>query len=212
MTQTQQTRDQYEPGDTRFGLADLARVELSPAHAHRLQLAGAESLGPPEWRARKQIEVRDILALSQIGERLSVLALDAKSDLMTIVRLRARVPCLPPGAAGIVLTEVCDLLFRYPEELMHGPIPGHAMVRILKPRHVYLPNVSVQEATPDEPQALCLGANIPRGLPLRESVEWALDYVHRAIADAPHLGSGHGPLNHWVPAFLDGRSAGQEHE
>ena len=145
-------------------------VELSPAHAHQLHLASAESLGSPEWRARKQVEVRDILALSQIGERLNVLALEAKSELMTIVRLRAPVPCLPPGAADIVLADACDLLLRYPEELMHEPIPGYAMVRILKPRHVYLPNVSSQEVMPGEPQALCLGANIPRGLPLREAV------------------------------------------
>jgi hypothetical protein len=29
-----------------------------------------------------------------------------------------------------------------------------------------------------------------------------LDYVHRAIAAAPALGGGHGPLNHTVPARL----------
>jgi hydroxymethylpyrimidine/phosphomethylpyrimidine kinase len=28
----------------------------------------------------------------------------------------------------------------------------------------------------------------------------ALAYVHRAILHAPGLGSGHGPLNHLVPA------------
>ena len=29
-------------------------------------------------------------------------------------------------------------------------------------------------------------------------VERSLDFVHRAIATAPGLGSGHGPLNHWA--------------
>ena len=162
-----ETRTSNEP---RFGLADLGRVELSPAHAHHLHRACAESLGPPEWRARKQAEVRDILALSQISERLSVLALDARTELMTIVRLRAPVPCLAPGAADIDLANACDLLFHYAERLMHEPMPGYAMVRILTPQHVYLPNVSSQEVAPGEPQALCLGANIPRGLPLREAV------------------------------------------
>ena len=173
MTKTHESRENRvlrESREARFGLADLARVELSPLHAQRLHLACAENFGPPEWRARKQIEVRDVLALSQISERLSVLALDARTELMTIVRLRAPVPCLLPGAADIVLADACDLLFRFPEELMHEPIPGYAMVRILKPRHVYLPNVSSQEVMPGEPQALCLGANIPRGLPLREAV------------------------------------------
>ncbi|NIU79702.1 MAG: bifunctional hydroxymethylpyrimidine kinase/phosphomethylpyrimidine kinase, partial [Gammaproteobacteria bacterium] len=39
------------------------------------------------------------------------------------------------------------------------------------------------------------------GLPLHDAVERALDYVRRAIAAAPGLGTGHGPLNHWVPAI-----------
>ncbi len=30
----------------------------------------------------------------------------------------------------------------------------------------------------------------------------ALDYVHRAIAAAPGLGGGHGPINHTVPPLL----------
>jgi hydroxymethylpyrimidine/phosphomethylpyrimidine kinase len=33
---------------------------------------------------------------------------------------------------------------------------------------------------------------------LVESVEGALDFVHRAILSAPGLGGGHGPLNHFV--------------
>ena len=36
--------------------------------------------------------------------------------------------------------------------------------------------------------------------PLERAVEDALDFVHRAMATAPGLGSGHGPLNHCVAA------------
>lgn len=43
-------------------------------------------------------------------------------------------------------------------------------------------------------------AGLAWGRPLREAVADALDYVHRAIADAPGLGHGNGPLNHFVPA------------
>ena len=39
-------------------------------------------------------------------------------------------------------------------------------------------------------------AHLALGTPLRTAVRDALDYVHRAIATAPGLGSGHGPLNH----------------
>jgi hydroxymethylpyrimidine/phosphomethylpyrimidine kinase len=44
--------------------------------------------------------------------------------------------------------------------------------------------------------AACLAG----GDSLEEAVERALDYVHRAIAAAPGLGHGNGPLNHMVPA------------
>ncbi|HEY3219682.1 MAG TPA: bifunctional hydroxymethylpyrimidine kinase/phosphomethylpyrimidine kinase [Gemmatimonadales bacterium] len=45
-------------------------------------------------------------------------------------------------------------------------------------------------------------AGLALGRPLQQSVTDALDFVHRAIAAAPGLGSpeGHGPLNHFVPA------------
>jgi hydroxymethylpyrimidine/phosphomethylpyrimidine kinase len=43
-------------------------------------------------------------------------------------------------------------------------------------------------------------AGLALGRPLERAVEEALDFVHRAIAAAPGLGGGHGPLNHMVPA------------
>jgi hydroxymethylpyrimidine/phosphomethylpyrimidine kinase len=49
-----------------------------------------------------------------------------------------------------------------------------------------------------------LSAAVTAGLALGRTLEQAvvdgLDFVHRAIAAAPGLGSGHGPLNHFVPA------------
>ncbi|MEP6745080.1 MAG: bifunctional hydroxymethylpyrimidine kinase/phosphomethylpyrimidine kinase [Gemmatimonadota bacterium] len=43
-------------------------------------------------------------------------------------------------------------------------------------------------------------AGLAHGRPLEQSVAEALDVVARAIAAAPGLGSGHGPLNHFVDA------------
>jgi len=43
-------------------------------------------------------------------------------------------------------------------------------------------------------------AGLARGEALRDAVAVALDYLHRAIAAAPGLGGGHGPVNHGVPA------------
>jgi hydroxymethylpyrimidine/phosphomethylpyrimidine kinase len=43
-------------------------------------------------------------------------------------------------------------------------------------------------------------AGLGLGRPLERAVEDALDFVHRAMATAPGLGSGHGPLNHFAAA------------
>ena len=40
-----------------------------------------------------------------------------------------------------------------------------------------------------------IAAHLALGLPLERAVESSLDFVHRAIASAPGLGRGHGPLN-----------------
>jgi hydroxymethylpyrimidine kinase/phosphomethylpyrimidine kinase len=45
-----------------------------------------------------------------------------------------------------------------------------------------------------------IAAGLAHGRALREAVDDALDFVHRAIASAPGLGHGHGPLNHFVGA------------
>ena len=41
-------------------------------------------------------------------------------------------------------------------------------------------------------------AHLALGHPLRDAVARSLDFVHRAIATAPGLGGGHGPLNHFA--------------
>ena len=43
-----------------------------------------------------------------------------------------------------------------------------------------------------------IAARLALGDPLGAAVTAALEFVHRAIATAPGLGAGHGPLNHWA--------------
>ncbi len=45
-----------------------------------------------------------------------------------------------------------------------------------------------------------IAAGLARGRTLVSAVDDALDFVHRAILEAPRLGSGFGPLNHFVAA------------
>ena len=47
--------------------------------------------------------------------------------------------------------------------------------------------------------ASAIAAGIAQGLPVEAAVERARDYVQRAIASAPGLGRGHGPLDHAHP-------------
>ncbi|MDP9178697.1 MAG: bifunctional hydroxymethylpyrimidine kinase/phosphomethylpyrimidine kinase [Gemmatimonadota bacterium] len=51
-----------------------------------------------------------------------------------------------------------------------------------------------------------IAAQRAHGVPLRDSVRAAVDYVHAAIESAPQLGRGHGPLNH----FARGKSVTNE--
>jgi hydroxymethylpyrimidine/phosphomethylpyrimidine kinase len=46
-------------------------------------------------------------------------------------------------------------------------------------------------------------AGLAHGRPLERAVSNALDFVARAIAQAPGLGGGHGPLNHFVRATAE---------
>ena len=45
--------------------------------------------------------------------------------------------------------------------------------------------------------ASAIAANLARGVPEREAIEGAREYLDGAIRHAPGLGSGHGPLNHF---------------
>ncbi len=47
-----------------------------------------------------------------------------------------------------------------------------------------------------------LAAGLAAGRPLEDAVESAVDFVARALASAPGLGGGRGPLNHFVGARL----------
>ena len=153
-------------GPSKPGLADLASVPLTPEHEHALEALASASQGSPAWRTRMWTEARELFALSQIAERMTLVALDLRVALKAIVRLEVTVPCLPPGADDLAVVGEADLALNYPEDILRGPLPGYALVQIVTPRHVMHPNVGWI----DGGQPLCLGASVPRGYPLREAV------------------------------------------
>jgi len=82
-----------------------------------------------------------------------------------------------------------------------GPELTDVLVTPEEIRHFTRPRL---DTTSTHGTGCTLSAAITAGLALGRdldiAVEDALDYVHRAIAAAPNLGSGHGPLDHTVPA------------
>jgi hydroxymethylpyrimidine/phosphomethylpyrimidine kinase len=51
--------------------------------------------------------------------------------------------------------------------------------------------------------ASAIAAGLAQGLDVEGAVDRARNYVQRAIASAPGLGRGHGPLDHSHPLRLD---------
>jgi len=146
-------------------LARLADVALPTECEVAIEELRLRSQGSVVWRSRKAAEARDLFALAQIAPRLTVLALEGATELRALVRLGSLVPCLAEGETDLAIERVVDLVLHYPEEILLRPLPGYALVEILRPRHVLLPNVSY-----GSPQLLCLGANVSRNYPLREAV------------------------------------------
>ena len=86
-----------------------------------------------------------------------------------------------------------------------GHLPGDALIDVLVTRagvrhfaHTRIPSRATHGTGCTLSAAITAGLAL--GRPLEQAVADGLDFVHRAIAEAPGLGSGAGPLNHTVPA------------
>jgi len=99
-----------------------------------------------------------------------------------LLRLGARAALVKGGHLGG--DEVVDVL-----------VTGASVRRFTRPR---------LDTTSTHGTGCTLSAAVAAGLalarPLERAVSDALDFVQRAMAAAPGLGRGHGPLNHFVPA------------
>lgn len=152
-----------------LGLGDLADLPLSVVNQRTLDRCAEDIVaGSAAWRERKLAEARDLLALSQIAPRLQVRHLDLRTELLALVELRDMpVPTWAPDSPELKIEHGTLLAIHYPEDLLIRPIPGTVPIRILEPRFVYHSNVGPFGS---RAPSLCLGANVPRGFPLREMV------------------------------------------
>jgi hypothetical protein len=149
-------------------LADIPTLPLSPANQEILDSLAEDMLGTAAWRRRKLAEARGLIALSQIAPRLVIRALDLRTDLLAMVDLLdTPVACLTPGANEIHRAQGAQLAIVYPEEILVKPIAGTRSIRVLAPKYPYHSNIGPY---PEPVPALCLGASVPRGFPVREMV------------------------------------------
>jgi hydroxymethylpyrimidine/phosphomethylpyrimidine kinase len=117
------------------------------------------------------------------AEALTGMRIQSVADMLEaarrILRLGPRVVLVKGGhAGGTESTDVCATAAEWFE--IRGP-------RIDTP-HTHGTGCTLSSA---------IAANLALGLPEREAIELAREYLEGAIRHAPGLGGGHGPLNHF---------------
>jgi hypothetical protein len=147
------------------GLSALTQVKLGESGRRLLASAGRTLGGPMTWQHRKLAEAHDLLALAQIAPRFAVQFLDLRESLRAVATLQAPVLCLPDAGGNLRIARRALLGIRYPEEALRTPLPGFSFVEILEPKGVWHANVSAESV-----QMLCLGAQLPAGIQLKEIV------------------------------------------
>ena len=137
---------------------------------HEALLAVAERScgGAAGWRRRKMVEARRLLDLAERAgpRRMSVEMLDITRDLRAAVRLRVPVP-LEPGVTGrLRCADEAVIGIAYPQLALSVSLPGLAFTTLLVPRSdAFHPNIGRVRG-----QRLCLGAELPAGIPVTELV------------------------------------------
>ena len=209
------------PTETVRAQIDAVAVDLRPAACKTGMLASAElvrEVAAAITRHRLPHYVLDPVMVATSGHRL----LDAGAEQAVLEALLPLATIVTPNldeAALLVGREV-----RTPAQmeeaaqrlvaagaraalLKGGHLPGDAVVDVFFDGHstraYRRPRIDTRSTHGTGcTLSAAVAAGLALGAPLQAAVESALDYVHRAIAQAPGLGRGHGPLNHLVTPRL----------
>ena len=147
------------------GLRELDKISLGARSSGLLKEASESCGGSAIWRKRKLVEARDLLALAQVAPRFIVHAIDLRETLRAQVALKVPVPLNPDERGELRVAGVALLGILYPEHAIREPLPGFAFIQIIRPLGVWHANVSAEG-----PQMLCLGAQLPVGIPCKDLV------------------------------------------
>lgn len=167
-----------------------ADVRLSAPNEALLRLALLSNAGEPVWRVRKEGEVRELVGLQQIApDRFKILQFDLVDGLRCLFALRTPVPLRPDAHDRLGFASEAVLGLDYRRQAMTEAMPGTAFLCILKPRDVWLGNVS------PNPQMLCLGPKIAAGTRCRNLVLMAYAALAGQTMQEVDPRSGAGVMN-----------------
>jgi hydroxymethylpyrimidine/phosphomethylpyrimidine kinase len=191
--------EDLRPAATKSGM--LAEAEVVKAVAGAI---GAHALSPyvldPVMAATSGDPLLDPEAIAAIVEQLVPLATLVTPNLDEVALLIGERPRDADGmerAARRLVTE----LGAHAALVKGGHLAGDELVDVLfdgvRVRRFAHPRVRTTSTHGTGcTLSAAIAALLARGEPLERAVEGALDYVARAIARAPALGGGHGPLDH----------------
>jgi len=149
-----------------LGLDALGEVLLNGRNVHLLEQAVEAGGGDPAWRARKRAEAHDLLALGQIAPpgRLTVERLDLRETLRAVLLMRVPVPCRPDADNELRVADHALIGLIYPQQVLRERLNGMSFIQILRPYGVWHANCG------SIGQPLCLGTDLPCGIPVKELV------------------------------------------
>ncbi|MBU1695071.1 MAG: hypothetical protein KJ726_09180 [Verrucomicrobia bacterium] len=148
-------------------LNQLDQVVLNNASQALMKAAAACMDRATAWGRRKLVEYGELVKLAQIAPyrlRLADCHLDA-DPLMVLVAMNVPVPLELNVDGTLRQSDLAVLGIVYPEAVVKQPLPGTAFVEVTYPPDVFHPNIAKGPR-----QQLCLGATMPRGIPLREII------------------------------------------
>ncbi len=166
------------------GLGSLDQITLTGLNEHRLEAAAASMQGVDPWPARKKSEARQLLALEQLagGSRMKVLELDLDQDLRAKIWFDVPVAMRPDSTGAVRIEPGAVVGIIYPRIILSIPLPGYALASLVEPAAgAFYPNLGSSRG-----QRMCLGAQLPVGIPVVELVlgAWSLLAMQTVMMDA----------------------------
>ena len=180
-----------------LGTSDIVTAVASAIREHKLTAFVLD----PVMAATSGDPLLDDAAVARVRTDLTPLAALITPNLDEVRMLLGTRPCDADTMARAAETLVRDLGARA-ALVKGGHLDGSDVFDVLYDGDVRVFRRSRIATTSTHGTGCTLSAAVAARLAvgdiLHDAVDTALAYVHRAIATAPGLGAGHGPLNHWA--------------